>query len=968
MKRTPVIAALICCAVLCVAQQPTPDQLLAKARTTYDEQGARPALPLFDAALKAYRDSGDRRGEAITVGLIGNCYKHLGEMDRALQMLESSLAIKRELKDGVEQAKTLNNIGLLYWEQSKFKDAAGAYESAVQIVGDTNPMIRAAVLNNLGLTHSGLGQYQQARKDFEDALAAARAAKFERGASDALGNLGGLDMDLGHYTEALAEYGESTAIAEHAGLKPSVMQNLGNSGLIYTAIGRIPEALAAFDRASTMAVEQGLKREEADWRKGKGTALAQTGRYDAAIAELRNADHMYAESGAARQRVEVLNDLGDIYLSLGDVASAEKQFQSAATKGRSIGYAQGVQTAVVSLADVETGHGKTDNARDALRGALKQARAAGDVSTAAEVLIHLAALDRTQKRYSDAARDAAEATRLAKDMGSPVAEARALVQQSENAIATSDYAAALERVQDAASMAEAAGDPELSWRVAYAKGRALEGSKRFDEAVTAYRKAVMEIERVRDQLHEERFRAGYLQTRYDVYIALVRLLIKLHRFNEAFSFSERLRARSYQDFIDRDTTSSPELVELRARIRRLQMTIESQAGKAADEQRSARDAYSDELAAAEARYQELIDDLRSRNPSWAVQRGLLTSSSDEVSRALHGDAALLEYVVGERSTSMLCMAHQTLRGATVPITSADLTAKVELLRDLISQPERDDWRGPASSLYQQLIAPAASTGCLRSVHRLYIVPHGILHYLPFEVLLKPSGTTSEYLVQQYSLKLLPSASLLAVDRQPSSSGGTLLSVAPARARLRFAAQEAESVVRLSPAGSFALVGTSATKDRFTQIAGNYDLLHLATHGYFNRMNPMFSGIQLQPHGSDDGTLHVYEIVGLQLRARLVTLSACETALGSGFFSDLPPGDEFVGLTRAFLSAGAGSVMATLWEVNDRSTVNFMLDFYKRASVADSADALAAAQRAMSASGSYRHPYYWAAFVLSGVGK
>jgi len=959
---------MLCCAALCVAQQAAPDELLAKARAIYDEQGARPALPLFESALQAYRDSGNRRGEAITIGLIGNCYKHLGQMNRALQMLQSSLAIKRELKDGVEEAKTLNNIGLLYWEQGRFRDAAVSYQDAIHAAGDTNPMIRAAVLNNLGLTHSNLGNYEQALKDFREALASARASNFDRGASDALGNIGGLYMDLGHYSEALAKYEESTTIAERAGLKPSVMQNIGNTGLIYTAIGRIPEALTAFDRASAMAVEQGLKREEADWHKGKGTALAQIGHYDEAVAELRNADRMYADSGATRQHVEVLNDLGDIYLELGDVASAEKQFQSAAAKGRTIAYTQGVQTAVVSLANVRMRRGDADTARAGLRAALKQSRDSRDDGTVVEILIQLAAVERNQKRYSKAARDAAEAAQLAHSLGAPLAHARALLEQAENAIATGDDASALARLADAKGGADSFADPELSWRLAYARGRALEGSKRPDEAVSAYRDAVREIERVREALREERFRAGYLQTRYDVYIALVRLLIQLRRFDEAFSFSEKLRARSYLDFVLGDVSSSPELAELRARIRRLQSAVTAEENNA-DEHRSARDGHSAELSAAEARYQELIDDLRARNPNWAVQRGWTISSTDEVSRVLPADAALLEYVVGSQSTSLLCMAHQTLRGASIATTSADLTAKVELLRDLISQPDRQDWRGPASSLYRNLIVPAANAGCLRDVRRVYIVPHGILHYLPFAVLLRGgAGTGQRYLMQQYSLKLLPSASLLAIEARDSSASGTLLSVAPARARLRYAVQEAESVARLSPAGSFALVGDHATKDHFVQIAGKYDLLHLATHGYFNRLNPMFSGIQLQPRGADDGTLHVYEIVGLELRARLVTLSACETALGSGFFSDLPPGDEFVGLTRAFLSAGARSVMATLWEVNDRSTIDFMLDFYKRANAKDDSDALASAQRAMAAGGAYRHPYYWAAFVLSGVGK
>lgn len=98
----------------------------------------------------------------------------------------------------------------------------------------------------------------------------------------------------------------------------------------------------------------------------------------------------------------------------------------------------------------------------------------------------------------------------------------------------------------------------------------------------------------------------------------------------------------------------------------------------------------------------------------------------------------------------------------------------------------------------------------------------------------------------------------------------------------------------------------------------------------------------------------------------MTLSACETALGSGYFSEVPAGDDFVGLTQAFLLAGTSSVLATLWEVNDRSTSEFMTGFYRRLHGEESAVALAAAQRRMLVGATrFRHPYYWAPFVLVG---
>jgi CHAT domain-containing protein len=110
---------------------------------------------------------------------------------------------------------------------------------------------------------------------------------------------------------------------------------------------------------------------------------------------------------------------------------------------------------------------------------------------------------------------------------------------------------------------------------------------------------------------------------------------------------------------------------------------------------------------------------------------------------------------------------------------------------------------------------------------------------------------------------------------------------------------------------------------------------------------------------------VHEILDLKLNAELVTLSACDTALGSGYFAEVPAGDDLVGLTRAFMFAGAPSVLASLWEVNDRSAVQLMHNFYGQLRNADKATALARAQREMRARGPYRHPYYWGAFTLVG---
>lgn len=198
----------------------------------------------------------------------------------------------------------------------------------------------------------------------------------------------------------------------------------------------------------------------------------------------------------------------------------------------------------------------------------------------------------------------------------------------------------------------------------------------------------------------------------------------------------------------------------------------------------------------------------------------------------------------------------------------------------------------------------------------------------------------------------------------------MLVVAPARSGLIHVAEESAAITALFQPRAELLAGDKATESAFKDVAGNYQYLHLATHGYFNKLNPLLSGLQLESDDTDDGLLEVHEILGLSLESDLVTLSACATGLGSGFITEIPAGDDFVGLTRAFLQAGSDSVLATLWEVDDRSTVNFMKDFYRRlgaSGVSNSkAVALANAQRELRASSEYGHPNYWAPFVLVGL--
>ena len=160
-----------------------------------------------------------------------------------------------------------------------------------------------------------------------------------------------------------------------------------------------------------------------------------------------------------------------------------------------------------------------------------------------------------------------------------------------------------------------------------------------------------------------------------------------------------------------------------------------------------------------------------------------------------------------------------------------------------------------------------------------------------------------------------------------------------------------------------LVGAAATESAVFSQAGKAEILHLAAHGKFNQHNPLFSTLYLAADDQHDGRLEVHDIYSLDLTeaTNLVVLSACQTQLG-----ELSKGDEIVGLNRAFLYAGTPSVMATLWSVDDKVTGLLMERFYTHLrSGMTKSQALQQAQ--MDVRAEYPHPYYWAAFVLTGDG-
>jgi CHAT domain-containing protein/Tfp pilus assembly protein PilF len=772
---------------------------------------------------------------------------------------------------------------------------------------------------------------------------------------------------LGHYSDAKDYYKQALTLDEDLGRKPAESQDLGNLAICLAAIGQLDESIKTFDRALTLASSAGLKKEEADWRKGRASTLLRLGKFDEALQEYRTALASYESTGLKRELVEALYDDGYVHLMLGDRRSAEHSFQRAIQVSKQISFSHGVLINTLALADVAWRNGDLAKAVASANEVVDRARKLEDRVNTVSGLLVLSLSLRDEGNTKRALAQAREAVSVAQQSAAKLLEAQALDTEAEILLKLGQTEGALRSLSSAEDLLANTGDTALPWHVGYLQGQAFESMKRDEDAVAAYRRSITSIESIRGSISEDRFRTGFLQDKEKVYVGLVRLLLRMGRVGEAFQYSERLRARGYLDLLNRSAlpASNPHITELQARIRRLQRAIEEENSKAPSEQRSsAASTFSGELADAEREYSDLM--------GLHADVGVLSAAvpePTELQRELPTDRALVEYVVGSRQIAIFVLRHDSLQAMLEPVRAADLESKITLLRDLIRRPDSADWQLPAGSLRHLLVDPIEKANWLHGVNEITIVPHGFLHYLPFATLVRPTRAGNRSLIEDYVVSYLPMAGALAMSPPAQPPGERLVAMAPSVSKLQFTSGEVRAVAAAFGRHATAVVGPKATETWFMHVAGDYDVIHFATHGFFNKTNPLFSGVQLEPDAQNDGRLEVYEILGLHLRAQLVTLSACETALGSGYFTEIPAGDEFVGLTRAFLSAGASTVVASLWEVNDSSTARLMRNFYRKISEGSPSLSLAIAQRSMlHGDKDHRHPYYWSAFVVVGSGQ
>ena len=348
----------------------------------------------------------------------------------------------------------------------------------------------------------------------------------------------------------------------------------------------------------------------------------------------------------------------------------------------------------------------------------------------------------------------------------------------------------------------------------YGRARTLADDKRQEEAVSELKAAVAIIESVRERLREERFRAGYIQDKYQVYVDLVRLQLELGRPNQAFDTAERLRARSFLEQLEsgrpagRTRQQDLQGYALRERIKQLQIALDEENGMPPPQRRQlAVDSFSSELRAAESEYQVYLDDRNALSATWRINNA---PASIDVQARLNPGEALLEYVVDQDRVMIFVLQPDSLSAVSSRLDRSNLLAKVNLVRELIQQPSHDLWQSPAASLSNSLAQPLLARNLLQGVKHLYIVPHGILNFLPFAVLPLGDAGDSRVMMDRFTLSYLPAAASLLHVAAESRIRPSLLALAPKSTRLQYSLAEARSIAELYKPNARLLSGSEAT--------------------------------------------------------------------------------------------------------------------------------------------------------------
>jgi CHAT domain-containing protein len=694
------------------------------------------------------------------------------------------------------------------------------------------------------------------------------------------------------------------------------------------------------------------------------------GDYDEALARLRTTRALCNRDGDAYHQALCDLDESEIYLELnlpGDAARLAKEAMERFS-ALSMPFEQG--RATVNLAIASHRMGEPEQSLSLLRRARKIFSRESNEPWKALVAVYESMVLFDTTRYKQAKVRCRQALQFFAAAGLERREILCDLVMVRILRATSRVAAARKLCQAALEKLASIEAPLLRFQAYLLKGQILQPES-AEEAFRFYEKARSEFEQLRSSVQGDELKIAFMGDKEEVYERLVQLcLSEPARTLDAIEYMEQAKSRSLADLVfgralplpsgtDENTRSLIEGLrgELNWYYHRLEIEQNPKEGFAPDRIKGLRQ----EITKREKEFLRLHRDTYVRTRGAEASPGQEALPLAKIRPMLAPETTLIEYFkVDQRFWAAIVTRNDT---QIVPLaTEAEV---IDSLRMLEFQMARMTFPGRTTALENDLMDTASYH--LRELHaklfapiavgsgieNLIVIPHGLLHRLPFHALMDGK----RHLIDRYRFSYAPSASIYAAcEQRPVKASGTSLLLGVPDELAPWISEEIDSVASVVPEAQ-RVIGSDATHALLKREGAHARLVHIATHGMFRSDNPMFSAVRL-----GDGYLNLTDLYQLRLPVELITLSGCGTGL-----SEVAAGDELLGLTRGLLYAGARSVLVTLWDVQDQTTASFMRAFYRGWCLhGDKAFAMSAAMAEIR--DQFPHPYYWAPFILIGSRK
>lgn len=792
---------------------------------------------------------------------------------------------------------------------------------------------------------------------------------------------GKMEQNLGNIHARREQHAQSEALFRAAQTRYATLDDQKQLAQIENCLATALKWQHQFRDAEPL-YQQGLERARseamditaAEIETNLGLLALFQGRYDTALEFLERSRRHFAQLGLPHQSALSEQELADAYLELNLAPEAAEMSDRAIPIFAGLGMQAEHARALLSRGRALRLVRRTDDALAALAQAQGLYLAEGNIVGGGMVTLTRAELLHDEGRYAETieAAEQAEKSFAETQIFGRLLMARWLRGDALRALGENDTARAL--LGDVLADAGRYGLPQIAHRCQTSLG--LLAIAEGDAAEALFIEAIAGIEALRAPLPAEEFRTAFLTDKLTPYAEMVRLCLadgSHERIVEAFEYVERARSRALVDVLSGDLEArldpdDPFEAEMLARLAALREELnwfysqlnrppdgDSVRGPAmlAELQTSVRER---ETAVARIQRQLVQHGRTSTGIATPIEAERLQASLDRDTTVVEFfslDGELLAFIVTSESINVVFGLGNEQQ---VAETVKQLRFQMETLRfgatRLAAHMHQLTIRAQRhlEELHELLFAPLE-----KHIHtqRVVVVPHRSLHYVPFQALFNGS----EYLIERFEISYAPSAGvLLHCLAKPNPRLDSILLMGVPDERIPRVLDEVDALMPLFPAPT-RFVGEQATLAALREYAPQVDVLHMACHGYFRPDNPLFSSLQLA-----DGWLTVRDAYDLDLsNCGLVTLSACETGV-----SDIAPGDELIGLARGFISAGAPTILVSLWTVDDEATATLMELFYRRLQSGDRpAAALRHAQCELIAE--RPHPFFWSPFVLLGRG-